>query len=254
MKIIDLKCPRCGGNLSWEEGAESAHCPYCNANFAVEPERAKVFIQETVNNFGGPARPEQGQEQSPILRGFLLALGLLTAVPLAGFLLAGLILFREPSSSPAERTTEAALLSSMTIENQTDLSALLGQTGLSELVIRDSPEISDYSALSALPHLRSLSISDAPKLEDASFLRSLSGLEELSLINTGISDLSPLSGRLSLISLSLEGNPISDYSFLPSLRSLQTLKLRDVPKEKLPDLSSLSGLSELETAASKEGE
>ena len=70
MKIIDLKCPRCGGNLSWEEGAESAHCPYCNANFAVEPERAKVFIQETVNNFGGPARPEQGREQSPILRGF----------------------------------------------------------------------------------------------------------------------------------------------------------------------------------------
>lgn len=250
MKIIDLKCPRCGGNLSWEEGAESAHCPYCNANFAVEPERAKVFIQETVNNFGGPARPEQ----SPILRGFLISLGLLTAVPLAGLLLAGLILFRETAPSPVEKTTEAALLSSMTIENQTDLSALLGQTGLSELVIRDSPEISDYSALSALPHLRSLSISDAPKLEDASFLRSLSGLEELSLINTGISDLSPLSGRLSLISLSLEGNPISDYSFLPSLRSLQTLKLRDVPREKLPDLSSLSGLSELETAASKEGE
>ena len=250
MKIIDLKCPRCGGNLSWEEGAESAHCPYCNANFAVEPERAKVFIQETVNNFGGPARPEQ----SSILRGILISLGLLTAVPLAGLLLAGRILFRETAPSPVEKTTEAALLSSMTIENQTDLSALLGQTGLSELVIRDSPEISDYSALSALPHLRSLSISDAPKLEDASFLRSLSGLEELSLINTGISDLSPLSGRLSLISLSLEGNPISDYSFLPSLRSLQTLKLRDVPREKLPDLSSLSGLSELETAASKEGE
>lgn len=249
MKIIDLKCPRCGGNLSWEEGAESAHCPYCNANFAVEPERAKVFIQETVNNFGGPARPEQSRELSPILLGFLLSLGLLTAVPLAG-----LLLFRKPAPSPVEKTTEAALLSSMTIENQTDLSALLGQTGLSELVIRDSPEISDYSALSALPHLRSLSISDAPKLVDASFLRSLSGLEELSLINTGISDLSPLSGRLSLISLSLEGNPISDYSFLPSLRSLQTLKLRDVPREKLPDLSSLSGLSELETAASKEGE
>ena len=111
MKIIDLKCPRCGGNLSWEEGAESAHCPYCNANFAVEPERAKVFIQETVNNFGSPARPEQGREQSPILLGFLLSLGLLTAVPLVGFLLAGLILFREPSSSPVERTTEAALLS-----------------------------------------------------------------------------------------------------------------------------------------------
>jgi Leucine-rich repeat (LRR) protein len=97
----------------------------------------------------------------------------------------------------------------------TDLSPLIGLTGLTELNL-GANQITDLSPLSRLTGLTWLTLWDN-QITDLSPLSGLTGLTGLGLDNNQITDLSPLSGLTGLTHLTLDDNPITDFSPLGGL-------------------------------------
>lgn len=75
--------------------------------------------------------------------------------------------------------------------------------------------------------------------------KKLSALTKFDLSNTGISDLSPLSGQKNLTALSLAGNKISDLSPISGLTKLKGISLMGNQVSDLRPLSNLSNLAVL---------
>lgn len=99
----------------------------------------------------------------------------------------------------------------------------------------------DLTFVAYTPFLKTLSVGYQTNL-DLSPLASLSYLEDLSLLNNGITNITPLSGLTSLKRLALGWNNISDVSALSSLNELQSLGLWN---NQIANIDALSGLSNL---------
>lgn len=108
-----------------------------------------------------------------------------------------------------------------------DLSFIAQAPKLSMLQITGVRPI-NYSFLNALKcgsSLKSLSLGGA-NIDDPSFLNNLAKLEELFLLDTGISDLTPIALLPKLQRLVLYGNPITSYQPLMELKKLTEIQIR----------------------------
>jgi hypothetical protein len=171
--------------------------------------------------------------------------------------------YKVAATAEANRRIEAAIASSATILDFSDLSAMtrLPDTLAKAQEVREiyagatratgpvgSPfarrRLTDISVMAGLTKLTSLDLSSAP-VSDLSALSGLSGLTSLNLSYTLVSDLSALSGLSGLTSLNLSYTQVSDLSALSGLSLLTSLNLTSQPVSDLSDLSALSGLSGL---------
>ena len=120
----------------------------------------------------------------------------------------------------------------------TDISALSGLTSLTNLWLDNNP-ITDFSVLGRLTNLTSLGLSTTSISTDLSVLSGLTGLLVLDLGNTDpeLTDLSVLSGFISLSSVSLDSNATTDISVLRGLPNLSSVDLKHNPD--LADIRSL---------------
>lgn len=105
----------------------------------------------------------------------------------------------------------------------------------------------DLTFTAYTPFLKTLSVGYQTNL-DLSPLASLSYIEDLSLLNNGITNISPLSGLTSLRRLALGWNNISDVSALSNLTELESLGLWNNQIANIDALRSLSNLTYLDVA------
>lgn len=124
--------------------------------------------------------------------------------------------------------------------NLTDISPLMGMTGLVELDLSRS-KVTNLRALSTLTGLRSLKLEKC-NISDLSPLAGLTQLEHLDLSNTKVTDISPLAGLTRLKSLGLWNTGVKDFSPLAALTGLEML---DLWNTRISDLTPLSGMSGL---------
>ena len=116
-------------------------------------------------------------------------------------------------------------------ESIRDLRFLSGLTQLESLTIRDGHDMKSLGMLSALTNLRELRILDG---SDVVSIEPLRGLTELRVLDIG------------------DCNDITDYEALTALTKLENLRVCNaswLPTGQVPDLSSLTSLSELELYA-----
>lgn len=67
MKLEVLKCPSCGANIEFEEGAESCECEYCGANVTIAPSQEnKNNVADVLKKFAPPAKINNSSEAGPI--------------------------------------------------------------------------------------------------------------------------------------------------------------------------------------------
>ncbi len=125
--------------------------------------------------------------------------------------------------------------------NITDLSPLIGLTGLVELYV-DNNSIGDLTPLSNLSSLRVLDLENNKYVSDLFPLRNLTQLEELHLGNNAAENIVPLKNLTKLRILDLWQNHISDVTALQGLTALTELQLRN---NAIQDASPLKGLSKL---------
>ena len=50
MKLVELECKNCGGNLKVEEGTDIVTCPYCNATYKIDDEVKHVKYEDMENS------------------------------------------------------------------------------------------------------------------------------------------------------------------------------------------------------------
>ena len=50
MKLVELECKNCGGNLKVEEGTDIVTCPYCNATYKIDDEVKHVKYDDMENS------------------------------------------------------------------------------------------------------------------------------------------------------------------------------------------------------------
>ncbi len=117
-----------------------------------------------------------------------------------------------------------------------DLSVLSGLTVLTELSIGSNP-VSDLSPISGL-ELKEL-YAFMCRISDISALTGMISLEWLTLGHNNISDISPLAGMTALYDLNIAFNNISDISPLSGLTALTELQLA---VNNVSDISALAGL------------
>ena len=61
MKLEVLKCPSCGANIEFEEGAESCECEYCGANVTIAPSQEnKNNVADVLKKFAPPVSKPTG--------------------------------------------------------------------------------------------------------------------------------------------------------------------------------------------------
>ena len=105
----------------------------------------------------------------------------------------------------------------------------------------------DLSFVAYTPFLKTLSVGYQTNL-DLTPLASLSYIEDLSLLNNGITNISPLSGLTSLRRLALGWNNITDVTALSNLTELKSLGLWNNQIANIDALSGLSNLTYLDVA------
>lgn len=75
MKLEVLKCPSCGANIEFEEGAESCECEYCGANVTIAPSQEnknnvtdvlKKFTPQVGKPIGMKSKKNSATEEGPI--------------------------------------------------------------------------------------------------------------------------------------------------------------------------------------------
>ena len=111
-----------------------------------------------------------------------------------------------------------------------DLSPLAGLAHLEYLNLYSDYRIQSIAPLAGLTHLKTLIMGDVSIGNEVPVLQGLSNLEHINLRNTGIIDLSPLSGLNRLGYLNLHSNPgIKTLTPIATLSNLQTLILQNVP-------------------------
>lgn len=127
--------------------------------------------------------------------------------------------------------------------NAKDLSDLSKLPFLTRLTM-DGMEFEDLSALADLTALEDLVLSGMSiSSEDLKTIAALPKLRALTMVQCGLSGISPLSQAKNLTYLNLSGNTIRDLTALESMTELVELKLNH---NAVTDLSSLSGLARLE--------
>lgn len=57
MAFVKLNCPNCNGKLKYKEG-QTIKCPYCETELLLK-ENKVYYINQTINNYYGEARPQQ---------------------------------------------------------------------------------------------------------------------------------------------------------------------------------------------------
>jgi Leucine-rich repeat (LRR) protein len=117
----------------------------------------------------------------------------------------------------------------------TDLTPLAGLKSLNYLNV-SSNLVTSAAPLAGSATLAHLELANNP-LQDLAGLANVSGLLDLS--NTGVQDLSPLTGNLGITTLILAGNHVADVAPLSTLASLASLDLSGNP---LPSFSMLPSL------------
>ncbi len=127
----------------------------------------------------------------------------------------------------------------------TDISMLANLKNVTSLTLESCDGVTDFSVLSVMPWLKELSI-ESEGLRDIGFVSKMPELTSLSLDDTSILHVNGLAGNTSLTSLSIDScNDMTDCSAISGLTGLQSLFL-DLPYGcGEPDLSGLTGLTEL---------
>lgn len=127
----------------------------------------------------------------------------------------------------------------------TDISMLANAKQVTSLTLESCDGVTDFSVLSVMPWLKELSI-ESEGLRDIGFVSKMPELTSLSLYDTSILHINGLAGNTSLTSLSIDRcGEMTDCSAVSGLTGLKTLFL-DIPYGcGEPDLSGLTGLTEL---------
>lgn len=78
MKLVEMKCKNCGGELKVEEGADTVTCPYCNITYKIDDE-VKRIKYENMENSGYEfekgrikAQTERFNNMAPVSSKFIL--------------------------------------------------------------------------------------------------------------------------------------------------------------------------------------
>ena len=237
MKITSLTCPHCGAALDWEEGQDKAKCPYCGTALRIDLSGPDV----TFNFYNGGQNNSSREVELSVSQKIIIGVATVSIV-LIPLILLGINTAASNEagrhSSQAE-TTASRVFEDYTLSGASSLAELSDITGLKHLTIEDAAAISDFSSLSRFPYLESITIQDAPQLTDLGFVKSLQGLQSLTLKNTGVQDISPLSGMKSLVSVTLENNRITDFTALGSVPYLKNAEIRAEEVTGLPELTGM---------------
>ena len=107
----------------------------------------------------------------------------------------------------------------------------------------DSPPSKEQ--LHRILFIDSLEVENNMQIKNLEPVKELAGLRSLSLVSTGVSDLSPLSGMTELENLTCKQGPVSDLSPIVSLVNLRYLNVESTPVSDLRPVSWLSALEVL---------
>lgn len=152
----------------------------------------------------------------------------------------GEVYYRELSRVTSIDNRVSGVDASRSIKSLADLEAL---SNLTSVYLSGEQQIEDYASISSLNNLSSLTLVNCAVKGD--FLNRIfmaTGLQSLAVTNSGISDISQISGMTRLISLNLSDNQIENIAPISALSGLQAL---DLSGNKLTSVSSLSALTAL---------
>lgn len=266
MKIVDLKCNKCGGNIKKDEN-NTLLCGYCGAAYLLEVPAPNTVINHTTINHYGASLHEEGdfssekeyleyKEDQKVKRKLLKALGVIIFV----FFLITALTPQQRFNSVNEQIgvqgedgyfegDDYSRVTKMVYKRYSEddemFKNITKMTNLEELYLFNASVLEDYSFLSRLPKLKVLFIGEARGLDHLDFIKNLKSLKKLEITKSNIEDLSVLKDNLSISELILLDNEkIIDYRVVSTLKSLEKLDVRANPSSAVPDTSNLEHLKE----------
>lgn len=266
MKIVDLKCNKCGGNIKRDEN-NVLSCGYCGAVYLLDvPAPNTVINNTTINHYGSSSQRELNFESEKEYLEHMEDEKMKRKLfgGLAAFVFFLFIMIAMSSSQQFQLINETAVIegtngyvseedytrvTKMTYEQYSEednmLKNISKMTNLEELYLFNASVLEDYSFLSRLPKLKVLFIGDAKGLNSLDFMKNLKSLKRLEITKSNIEDISVLKDNLSISELILWDNQkLTDYRVISTLKSLEILDIKANPKSVVPDTSNLEHLRE----------
>lgn len=249
MKITSLRCTSCGASLTVEKEGQVT-CSYCGHNFYAELEKAPMEINTTINNYntGESHTANDKPKNNPLI---LIAIAMLFASSIMIFNFVN----KESNDDIIVNTTlnvfdshiaDADIIDYTISSSVEDLEDLRSLVNLKNLEILDASLLKDYSMLYNMSRLEDIRINGAEHLEEAGFFASYPAIRLIHIEGSKLTDLSVLSGKLSITDISLINNTdLMDYSFLSSLKSLKNIEIEAAEGANIPDLSELEFIESL---------